>query len=254
MNSTLKPRLMGGGATVAASMFHQAGGPSLMARGPMIPRAADGDEGGGTVDQAAHQALVDAHERLKKDAKADRDRLKEMETKIGELTDAQEQAAAEAAAKAGDIEQVRIQLTTKHAGEIKKVTDRAEKAEAQVRKLVIDNGLDAALDGVNVAPALKRAAKALLRDQVELSDQDGDPVALMGGVALADAVKTWAGTDEGKHFVANGNSGGGARGGGGTGDANPWKQGAGFSLTEQDRIAKQDPALAGRLKAEAGVA
>lgn len=253
MHSTLKPRLMGGGAAVAASMFHQSGGPSLMARGPMIPQAADGG-GGGEINATAHQALVDAHERLKKDAKADRDKIKDLEAKFAELTEAKEAAEAEAAAKSGDVEQVRAQLTAKHAKDLEKVTQRAEKAEAQVRKLVVENGLDAALDGVNVSPALKKAAKALLRDTVELKDENGDPVALMNGVALTEAVKTWAGSDEGKHFVLDGNSGGGANGGGGKGDANPWKQGASFSLTEQDAIAKRDPALASRLKAEAGVA
>ena len=51
-----------------------------------------------------------------------------------------------------------------------------------------------------------------------------------------------------------GHSGSGAQPGSGpSGLKNPWKQGADFSLTEQDRIAAKDPALAGRLKAEAGV-
>lgn len=51
--------------------------------------------------------------------------------------------------------------------------------------------------------------------------------------------------------------GGGAQqpGAGGNATKNPWKKGsADWSLTEQDRIAAKDPALASRLKAEAGVA
>ncbi len=254
MTSTLKPRLMGGAAPVAASMFHQIGGPSLMARGPTIPQSPGEGGGGGEIDPAAHQALVDAHERLKKDSKADRDRIKDLEAKFTELTEAKEAAEAEAAAKSGDVEAVKAQLAAKHAKDLEKANQRAEKAEAQVQRLVVENGLDAALDGVNVAPALKKAAKAMLRDVVELKEEDGQPVALMNGAPLAEALKTWAASDEGKAFVLDGNSGGGAPGGGGGGNVNPWKAGAGFNLTEQDRIAKSDPALASRLKAEAGVA
>lgn len=206
------------------------------------------------IDPKAHQALADAHERLKKDAKADRDALAAAKREKEEAEAAAEAAKAEAAAKSGDIEAIKAQMEAKHARELKAVTDRAEKAEGQVRKLVVDNGLDAALDAANVSPALKKAAKALLRESVELKDENGDPVALMGGVPLTDAIKAWSATDEGKHFVTNGNTGGGAPGGkSGEQGRNPWKADQ-RNLTEQDRIEAQDPALAGRLKAEAGVA
>lgn len=213
------------------------------------------DENIEAVDPAAHAALARAHEALKTDAKADRDRLKAMEATVAELTAAKEEAEDAKARASGDVEQVRSQLEAKHARELKTASDRAEKAEGQVRKLVIDNGLDAALDAASVSPALKKAAKALLREGVELKEENGEPVALMQNAPLAEAIKAWAGTDEGKHFVTNGNSGGGAPGGApGASGANPWKQGPTFSLTEQDAIASKDPALAGRLKAEAGVA
>lgn len=208
-----------------------------------------------TVDAEAHQRLADAHERLKADAKADRDALKKLQDDLAVLTTAKEEAEAEAARKAGDVDSVKAQLEAKHAREIKAVTDRAEKAEGQVRKLVIDNGLSDALDGVKVSPALKKAATALLREGVELKDNNGEPVALLGGAPLTDAIKTWAASDEGKHFVMNGSSGGDAPGGRiGDPGSNPWKQGAGFSLTQQDAITAKDPAQASRLKAEAGVA
>lgn len=206
------------------------------------------------IDPKAHQALADAHERLKRDAQADRDALKQLRLDLDAEKAAREEAAEKIAEKDKDVEGLRAQLEAKHARELKALTDRAEKAEGQVRRLVIENGLDAQLDAAGVAPPLKKAAKALLRDQVELKDENGEPLALMGGVALADGIKTWASSDEGKHFILDGNSGGGAPGGKtGAGGKNPWKVGsADFSLTEQDRIAAQDPALAGRLKAEAG--
>lgn len=166
-----------------------------------------------TIDPKAHKALADAHERLKKDAKADRDALKALQDQVSDLTTAKDEAESAAAAKAGDIEAVKAQLEAKHSRELKAATDRADKAEGHVRKLVVDNGLDAALDAANVSPALKKAAKALLRDGVELKDENGEPIALMGGVSLSDGIKTWATSEEGKHFVLDGNSGGGAPGG-----------------------------------------
>ena len=47
---------------------------------------------------------------------------------------------------------------------------------------------------------------------------------------------------------------GGGPGAEGAGGKNPWKAGATFNLSEQDRIEAKDPAMASRLKAEAGVA
>lgn len=166
-----------------------------------------------TIDPKAHKALADAHERLKKDAKADRDALKALQDQVSDLTTAKDEAESAAAAKAGDIEAVKAQLEAKHARELKALADRADKAEGHVRKLVVDNGLDAALDAANVSPALKKAAKALLRDGVELKDENGEPIALIGGVSLSDGIKAWATSEEGKHFVLDGNSGGGAPGG-----------------------------------------
>lgn len=166
-----------------------------------------------TIDPKAHKALADAHERLKKDAKADRDALKALQDQVSDLTTAKDEAESAAAAKAGDIEAVKAQLEAKHARELKALADRADKAEGHVRKLVVDNGLDAALDAANVSPALKKAAKALLRDSVELKDENGEPMALIGGVSLSDGIKAWATSEEGKHFVLDGNSGGGAPGG-----------------------------------------
>jgi len=111
------------------------------------------------------------------------------------------------------------------------------------------------LDEARVKPELKRAAAALLREGVELKDDDGEPVAYKGGLPLAEAIKLWAEGDDGKPFVLAGNSGGGAPGGKGAHSGpNPWKQGPSFSLTEQDRIARDKPDLAKRLMAEAEAA
>lgn len=261
MNTT-KNRLYGGGSVLPAIYAPTYGAPGLL-RGPTIPRALDDapptasdDDEPKPIDPAAHAALASAHERLKKDAKADRDALKDMQARLDAIEAEKEQAEADKAKASGDVEAVRSQLETKHGRELKAATDRAEKAERQVEKLVIDNGLSAALDEARVKPELKRAAAALLREGVELKDDDGEPVAYKGGLPLAEAIKLWAEGDEGKPFVLAGNSGGGAPGGGKGAHSgpNPWKAGPTFNLTDQDRIEREKPELAARLKAEAGAA
>jgi hypothetical protein len=59
---------------------------------------------------------------------------------------------------------------------------------------------------------------------------------------------------KGDILKGTGHSGGGSREGSpDSGMKNPWKEGT-INLTEQDRIESKDPVMAGRLKAEAGVA
>lgn len=102
-----------------------------------------------------------------------------------------------------------------------KASDAATKALGQetgfTQKLLIDNGLVGELtkNGVTNAAHLK-AAQAMLRSGVQIVVDGESRVAKFGDKALSDYVKEWAGSDEGKHFVAAPvNSGGGAQGGGG---------------------------------------
>lgn len=258
MTTKTKSRHFGG--TSPYALGARLGAP-LMNRGAMVafapdePGASDPPAEPETVDKAAHDRLVAAHERLKKDAKDDRDALKALKEQMDTLQAERDAAAEEAAHKSGDVETIKAQLEEKHAKELKKANERADKAEGQVRKLVIEAGINEALDEARVKPELRKAAAALLREGVEIKEEDGNPVAIKAGLPIAEAIKVWAESDEGKHFILDGNSGGGAGGGrGGTAPNNPWKSGPTFSLTEQDRIQAKDPALASRLKAEAGVA
>jgi hypothetical protein len=98
----------------------------------------------------------------------------------------------------------------------KEVSDkRAADNEAAMSRLVVDNGLSDALIKAGVTnPVHQKAAKALLREQVALADENGSKVAKVGDKALSDYITEWAGSDEGKHFVtAPDTSGGGSRGG-----------------------------------------
>lgn len=104
----------------------------------------------------------------------------------------------------------------------KKATTEAETAkqkladaEGYTAKLLVDNGLTEALAKAGVTnPVHVKAAKAMLKDQVQVVEDGGSKVAKFGDKALADAVTEWAGSDEGKHFVtAADTSGGGSQGG-----------------------------------------
>lgn len=206
------------------------------------------------IDPAAHAALAAAHDRLKRDAKADRDALKELKDQVAAIQKEKEDAEHDAAGKSGDVEKVKTQLEARHSAALKVETERADKAEAQVRKLVVEGNLSAALDEARIKPDLKKAATAmLLREGIELEDEDGEPVAMKNGLPLAQAIKLWAESDEGKAFILDGNVGGGAHGGGKASGVNPWKSET-FSLSAQDTLEAKNPGLAVRLKAEAGVA
>lgn len=103
----------------------------------------------------------------------------------------------------------------KLAGERDTAVKAAADADGNLSKLLVDNGLSDALAqaGVN-NPHLSKAAKAVLAAQVQLVVDGDKKVAKIGDKLLSDAVKEWAGTDEGKHFVAAAPaSGSGSQGG-----------------------------------------
>lgn len=242
------------------------GAPGML-RGVTIPRAPEGDggQGGGgddgdggdetpPVDPVKYAALVRNHERLKADDTRRKAELAEMKERLDALDAEKAAAEADAVNKSGDIEKIRKQLEDKHGKELAAANTRADKAEARVRALVIDSSLAAALDSVNVKPDLKRAVSALLKAEgIDIEDDaDGNPAPVKDGIPLADAIKLWAETDDGKIYVLDGNAGGGALGGGKPTANNPWKKET-WSVSKQDAIEAQDPAKAGRLKAEAGV-
>lgn len=89
--------------------------------------------------------------------------------------------------------------------------------QAYTQRLLVDNGLNAALLEAGVKnPAHLKAASALIRasSKVEVKVDGDNRSAVIGDKPLADFVKAWAASDDGKHFVsAQVNTGGGANGG-----------------------------------------
>lgn len=141
-------------------------------------------------------------------------------------------------------------------GDMAKASARLNSAEGAVQSLLVDAGLTEALTKAKVAPEFLDAARALIKakEQIAIGEAEGKPAAMIGEESLAQFVEGWTQGEAGRHFIAPaGNAGGGAAGGaGGTGrQANPWSKEA-RNLGEQARLLREDPALAGRLKAEAG--
>lgn len=121
------------------------------------------------------------------------------------------------------IESLTGELATanKAAKDALKTADTATKAltaeSGFTSKLLIDNGLVGELTKHGVTnPVHLKAAQAMLRGQVQIVADGENRVAKVGDKSLADSIKEWAASDEGKFFVmAPNNSGGGAGGGGG---------------------------------------
>lgn len=130
---------------------------------------------------------------------------------------------------------------TAHTEALAKLQGSADSATAQLKVLLIDNGLSAALDGVNISKDLKAGAVAMLQAGVGIVDGK----AMIGDKSLSDHVTEWSQTEQGKAFcLAPNNSGGDAQGGSGGGQSKPFKQ---WSLTEKTQLANSDPAEYKRL-------
>lgn len=110
-----------------------------------------------------------------------------------------------------------------------KATKALEAEQGATRRLLVENGLREALVAAGVTNAVhQKAAMAMLASGVEIVTEGDARVAKVGDKALADFAKEWAGSEEGKFFVAApANTGGGATGGGGSGGGKVINQ-AGF--------------------------
>jgi hypothetical protein len=120
--------------------------------------------------------------------------------------------------------------------QLESLQSQLQEKESALTKLLIDDGLNKALDGVNVNPSLKAGAEAILRSQAQLTDGK----AMIGDKSLSDAVQEWAESDAGKAFcLAPNNSGGNANGGGTSYSSN--KKFSDYSSAELSQIRQTKP-------------
>ena len=127
-------------------------------------------------------------------------------------------------------------LIDNHNAELEKLKGTNSSNEALITKLLIDDGLNKALDGVKINPALKAGAEAMLRATAKITDGK----AMIGDESLSEGVTKWAQSDAGKAFcLAPDNSGGDGNGGGGGSQEKSFKE---MNLTERTLLANSDPA------------
>ena len=157
------------------------------------------------------EALTKKNTELLDEKKSEATRRKEAEAAAAEAAEAKEAAAAEAAEKAGDVETLKKQLEAKHAKELDALTKRAEGAEGQLSKVLIDNGIADALTKSKVAPEFMRGAALQFRDGLEIEMKDG--AAFVGDKPLSEAVSEWVQADGAAYIAASGASGSAASGG-----------------------------------------
>lgn len=139
-------------------------------------------------------------------------------SELEEKIDALEQEKAK-------VEKEAEKLRKSYDKDTKQLTEQLESERSSNHTMLVDNGLSAQLDKANIAPQYKRAAQRLLRDQVQVVDENGERKAIatvdkdgkQESLSLDEFVQQWAQSDEGKAFVkAPANSGGGASGNNGS--------------------------------------
>lgn len=165
--------------------------------------------------KAKNAELLGSQKKLK-------DEMKTIQDRLDEIAAEKEKAEEEASLKSGDVDKVRKQLEEKHKKEIEALTTRLGEKDTKLNKLLVDGALDAALAKSGIAPQYLDAVKALIKTshKSEITEQDGDAIAVLDGKPIADFVSEWAQGDQGKHYLAAPvNGGGGANGTNGGGKA-----------------------------------
>lgn len=162
--------------------------------------------------RSAYDKEKDKRKRLSTEAE-DLRRLKE---KLPEDFDSDQwEELKRKAERSGDDQKVR-QVQQEYEKKLREAQEEVTSLKDKLRRSSVERDLSQALEAAGVtSPALKRGATALLISQVKV-DEDGNTVmdTRMGPKPVAEAVKQWAATDEGKDYVSPA-KGSGASGSGG---------------------------------------
>lgn len=174
--------------------------------------------------------------------------------KAAERAAALEQQIADAARKeangTGDAEVIRKNVEQEYKPKLDAEIERANKLQERLDKLLIDGGLQSALTEAGVAPHFIKPVLLMLKNEHSFAIKDD--AALVDGQSIGEFVANWAKGESAKYYLAAPDNGGGNAGTNGKKQAdNPWAKGS-FNLTEQGRITRENPALADKLKAQAG--
>lgn len=161
----------------------------------------------------AVEATSAKNDELLSEVKAERAKRREAEQAREEAAEEARAKAEEAAAKAGDIEALKKQWEAQKAREVEKLAKERDEAKGQLNKLVIEGGIDAALDAAGMAPAFKRMLRRDFAAEHQIEIKDGQ--AFVGDEALSEVVKKWTESEGVSALKAAGQANGsGAPGGG----------------------------------------
>lgn len=162
----------------------------------------------------------------------------------------------------GEFEALRARLEERHQKAVESKEQEIQRRDRFIERLLVDNEIDKAMDEVKVLPEHRRAVRALLKESRPQVKADGEDYRAtvqtdMGETSLATYIQEWSKSEEAGHYIAgrgvNGSGASSTRSAGADGGVNPWKRET-RNLTEQMRIAKENPDLAKRLAAQAGLA
>jgi hypothetical protein len=194
-------------------------------------------------DPEAYETLKNELESLKGEGKT----IKPDEKQMAELTQARK-----------NLEQKIAKMEKDHATAIAKKDEDIKKRDGTIQTLLIDDGLTKALIESGVSKDYLKAAKALLRSDCVVIEEDDKYKAVvksdLGELEIGKFVSDWVAGDEGKVFVppAKGaDSGTGVTKKNTSTDKNPWADDS-LNLTEQGKIIKEDRSKAERLAKAAG--
>lgn len=153
----------------------------------------------------------------------------------------------------GEYKKILTKAQEDHKTETDTLADENKTLKQKLELTVKENALGTALAENKVIPELSKVAISTLLNEVQIDDK-GIPV--VGAKSVQDHVKKWAESDVGKHFIIDGNAGGGGRGSGGGGTVDEAKyfdpKSEHHNLTKQADIANKSPELYKTLKKQYG--
>lgn len=207
---------------------------------------------------AKRDELLGSEKKLKEKISAYETAKGEYETKITGLEEELKKATSEDHKKY--YENQLAELQNKHAEELAKITTDRDLYKGEYLKAQRNAAIEEGIKDLNFVPGLKEGfiARVLSLNEFTPDTIDGTTKFLnKEHHTIEEAIHAFALTQEGKAYIANPSTGGGARGSSstvisGSGNKNPFKKET-ENLTEQMRLYKEDRAAYDRLRTEAGL-